>query len=207
MWGAPDVCRRDGANAGAETVENTDTMERELLLWLVHRPTCFCPGQVARTGSLSVARASADCGLVDALHPCNGLSPERKPTIENVGAQRQEIPPVNTIVLIGNLTKNPDLRHTTQRATSVAHLTIASDRSRKADAKTDFFSCEAWALLAEQVNANFAKGDFVRVTGYVKLDEYEVNGEKRRTATIVARKVEKVEKTEAHAELDVQPAE
>jgi hypothetical protein len=35
------------------------------------------------------------------------LSPERKPTIENVGAQRQEIPPVNTIVLIGNLTKNP----------------------------------------------------------------------------------------------------
>jgi single-strand DNA-binding protein len=102
---------------------------------------------------------------------------------------------------------NPDLRHTTQRATSVAHLTIASDRSRKADAKADFFSCEAWALLAEQVNENFAKGDFVRVTGYVKLDEYEVNGEKRRTATIVARKVEKVERTEAQAELDAQPAE
>lgn len=66
------------------------------------------------------------CGLVDALHPCNGLSPERKPTIENVGAQRQEIPPVNTIVLVGNLTKNPDLRHTTQRATSVTHLTTST---------------------------------------------------------------------------------
>jgi hypothetical protein len=90
---------------------------------------------------------------------------------------------------------------------SAGTIQIASDRSRKADAKTDFFSCEAWALLAEQVKENFAKGDFVRVTGYVKLDEYEVNGEKRRTATIAARKVEKVEKTEAHAELDVQPAE
>lgn len=205
--GRADVCRRDGVNAAAETVDNTDTMERELLLWRVHRPTCFCPGQVARTNSLPIARASAACGLVDASHPCNKLSPERKPTIENVGAQRQEIPPVNTIVLIGNLTKNPDLRHTTQRATTVTHFTVASDRSRKADSKTDFFNCEAWALLAEQVNADLAKGAFVRVTGYVKLDEYEVNGEKRRTATIVARKVEKVEKTEAHAELDVQPAE
>ncbi len=76
---------------------------------------------------------------------------------------------MNTIVLVANLTRNPELRHTTAHAT-VSHLTIASDRSRKADAKTDFFSCEAWALLAEQVNENFAKGDFVRVTGYVKLD-------------------------------------
>ena len=114
---------------------------------------------------------------------------------------------MNTIVLVGNLTKNPELRYTTQRSTTVTHFTVASDRSRKADSKTDFFNCEAWALLAEQVNADLAKGAFVRVTGYVKLDEYEVNGEKRRTATIVARKVEKVERTEAHAELEVQPAE
>ncbi len=100
---------------------------------------------------------------------------------------------MNTIVLVGNLTKNPELRYTTQRSTAVAHFTIASDRSRKADSKTDFFNCEAWALLAEQVNADLAKGAFVRVTGYVKLDEYEAqDGSKRRSATVVARKVEQV---------------
>ena len=64
---------------------------------------------------------------------------------------------------------------------------------------------EHWAprFIANGVD----QSDFVRVTGYVKLDEYEAqDGSKRRSATIVARKVEKVERTEAHAELDAQPA-
>lgn len=117
---------------------------------------------------------------------------------------------MNTIVLVGNLTKNPELRYTKQRATTVTHFTVASDRSRKADAKTDFFHVEAWALLAEQVDAWFKKGDFVRVTGYVKLDVYEVNGEQRRSATVVARKVEKVTASDAAsdtAEADAEPAD
>ncbi len=99
---------------------------------------------------------------------------------------------MNTITLVGNLTSDPEIRYTSS-GKAVAKITVASDRSRAKDSKTDFIPVEFWEQLAESVNANFKKGSFVRVTGTLHLDEYEAqDGSKRRSATVVGRKIEPI---------------
>ena len=107
---------------------------------------------------------------------------------------------MNQITVVGNLTADPEIRYTSG-GKAVAHFTVASDRSRAKDAKTDFLQCEAWEALAESVNTDIRKGHFIRVTGTLRLESYEAkDGTKRTAAKVIVRKVEAVTEAAAHAE-------
>lgn len=96
---------------------------------------------------------------------------------------------VNRVILIGNLTKDPELR-TTAQDISVCTFRIAVTRPFKRD-ETDFLSIVTWRRVAENCAKYLAKGSKVGVVGYIQIREYEANdGSKRYVTEIVADDVE-----------------
>lgn len=93
-----------------------------------------------------------------------------------------------TITLVGNLTRDPELRFTPSGA-AVADFTVAST-SRTFDRQTNewkdgdtlFIRCSAWRQLAENVAGSLTKGTRVIVTGALKVREYERNDGGRGTS-------------------------
>lgn len=100
---------------------------------------------------------------------------------------------MNKIILIGNLTKDPELR-TTSSGINVCRFSIAVNRpvaGANGERAVDFFDCTAWRKLAELVNQYCTKGKKVAVTGHVQLGSYEDNqGVKRKTFDVIAQDVE-----------------
>jgi len=96
---------------------------------------------------------------------------------------------VNKIVITGRLVKIANLE--TKGDVTLAKTAIASDRTRKGT-KTDFIEIVAFGDAAGQL-AELAKGDFVRLTGSLKIDAYDDmrNGVRRKSAQVVVRKVER----------------
>ena len=67
---------------------------------------------------------------------------------------------LNKGILMGRLTRDPELRHT-QSGTAVCSFTLAIDRDRKdanGEKQTDFIDCVAWGKQAEFVSQWFSKG-------------------------------------------------
>jgi len=98
---------------------------------------------------------------------------------------------LNRIVLIGRLTKDPDLRYTASGA-AICRFTLAVDRpSRKdGDKQTDFINCIAWRQLAEIVANHLTKGQLAAVDGSLEIQTYETDsGERRQAAQVVAESV------------------
>ena len=100
---------------------------------------------------------------------------------------------MNKVFLIGNLTKDPELR-STQSGVSVCNFTIAVNRRFKnanGQQETDYLNIIAWRQLAELCSKYLAKGRKVAVTGSIQTRTYEAkDGSKRTTWDIVADEVE-----------------
>ncbi len=96
---------------------------------------------------------------------------------------------LNQIVLMGRLTKDPELRHT-QNSTAVASFTLAVERDFKSDngqKQTDFIDIVAWRNTAEFVSKYFFKGQMAAVTGRLQIRDWtDKEGGKRRSAEVVA---------------------
>ena len=96
---------------------------------------------------------------------------------------------LNKIVLMGRLTKDPDLRRT-QSGTAVASFTLAVDRdftNQDGSRDTDFIEIVAWKGTAEFVQKYFSKGRMAVVTGRLQLRDWtDKEGNKRRSAEVVA---------------------
>ncbi len=96
---------------------------------------------------------------------------------------------LNRIVIMGRLTKDPDLRRT-QSGTAVASFTLAVDRdftNQDGSRDTDFIDCVAWKGTGEFVSRYFTKGRMAVVTGRLQLRDWtDKEGNKRRSAEVVA---------------------
>ncbi len=97
---------------------------------------------------------------------------------------------LNHIVVMGRLTRDPELRYT-QSQTPVASFTVAVDRdfsSRETgERQTDFIDCVAWRSTAEFVSKFFQKGSMAVVSGRLQIRDWtDREGGKRRSAEIVA---------------------
>ncbi len=96
---------------------------------------------------------------------------------------------LNKIVVMGRLTRDPELRRT-QSGLSVTSFSVASDRDFKnqsGEKETDFIDCVAWRNTAEFVCKYFSKGRMAVVEGRLQLRDWQDNnGNKRRSAEIVA---------------------
>src|SRR5437660_6324471 len=95
----------------------------------------------------------------------------------------------NRIILIGRLTRDPELRYVPSGA-PVANFTLAVDRpfrDRQGNRETDFIDIVAWRKLAEQVSQYMSKGRMVAVEGRLQIRSYETqDGQKRKVAEVVA---------------------
>lgn len=94
---------------------------------------------------------------------------------------------LNRIVLIGRLTKDPELR-TTSNGTAVATFTLAVNRMSKDE--TDFIPVVVWRAQAESCAKYLAKGKLAAVDGRLQIRTYEDSkGNKRTVAEVVAENV------------------
>ena len=94
---------------------------------------------------------------------------------------------LNCIVLMGRLTKDPELRYT-QSQTPVATFTLAVDRDFKKgeEKQVDFIDCVAWKSTAEFVSRSFSKGMLCVVEGRLQIRAWEdISGNKRRNAEVI----------------------
>lgn len=87
---------------------------------------------------------------------------------------------LNRIILIGRLTKDPELRYT-PNGTGVATFTLAVDRpfSTNGQKETDFISIVAWRQTAEACANYLRKGRLTAVEGRIQVRNYENNEGKR----------------------------
>ncbi len=97
---------------------------------------------------------------------------------------------LNHIVVMGRLTRDPELRYT-QSQVPVASFTVAVDRDFNSrdtgERQTDFIDCVAWRSTAEFVSKYFQKGSMAAVSGRLQIRDWtDREGGKRRSAEIVA---------------------
>ena len=96
---------------------------------------------------------------------------------------------LNRIILIGRLTRDPELRYVPS-GQPVASFTLAVDRpfaNQQGERQTDFIDIVAWRRLAEQVTQHLTKGRLVAVEGRLQIRSYETqDGQKRKAAEVVA---------------------
>ena len=79
---------------------------------------------------------------------------------------------MNKAVLIGRLTKDPELRYAQGNGTAVCKFTLAVSRPFKKD-ETDFINCIAFGKAAETINQYMAKGRQLAVTGSIRTGSYD----------------------------------
>ncbi|MDR2952627.1 MAG: single-stranded DNA-binding protein [Treponema sp.] len=101
---------------------------------------------------------------------------------------------LNSILIEGNLVKDPILR-STPKGTSVCTMSLASNRYYKVDSgyekEVSFFDVETWTRLAETCYEKGRKGRGIRVVGRLKQDRWTDNdGRNRSKISIVAEHVE-----------------
>lgn len=96
---------------------------------------------------------------------------------------------LNSAVIMGRLTADPELR-TTTTGIAVTSFSVAVDRRYKSqgeEKQTDFINVVAWRQTAEFVSRYFHKGSMIAVQGSIQTRNYEdKNGNKRTAFEIVA---------------------
>ena len=93
---------------------------------------------------------------------------------------------LNKAILMGRLTRDPELRHT-QSNTAVCSFTLAIDRdySKTEQKETDFIDCTAWGKTAEFVSKWFQKGVMAIVVGRVQSRKWQDKNGNNRTSVEV----------------------
>ena len=97
---------------------------------------------------------------------------------------------LNHIVIMGRLTRDPELRRTGS-GIAVASFTLAVDRdfgkNENGERETDFIDCVAWRQTGEFVSKYFTKGSMAVVSGRLQIRSWtDKEGNKRRSAEVVA---------------------
>ena len=99
---------------------------------------------------------------------------------------------MNSVTLVGRLTRDPELRFIPGSGKAVSKFDIAVDRRYKTDngPKADFFQVQIWGKPAEAVANYTAKGSKVAVRGEIQNNNYEKDGVKHYGMVINADQVE-----------------
>jgi len=83
---------------------------------------------------------------------------------------------LNRVVLVGRLTRDPDLRYTTNGGVAVTRFTVAVNRkftNQQGEREADFINIVAWRNLAENCGNYLRKGSLVAVEGRIQTRSYE----------------------------------
>ena len=90
---------------------------------------------------------------------------------------------MNTVQLLGNLVKDPDLKYASGKDMGISRFTIAVGRRKKGE--TDFINCVSFGKQAEVIAQYFQKGDKIAIVGHIQTGSYEKDGKKVYTTDII----------------------
>lgn len=94
---------------------------------------------------------------------------------------------MNNIVLIGRITKDLELKYTeSQKAVCNFNLAV----NRIGQEQTDFINVAVWGQQAENLKKYQGKGSLIAVAGSLRVDIYEVEGQKRYNTYVLANNIE-----------------
>lgn len=107
---------------------------------------------------------------------------------------------LNRVILIGRLTKDPELRYT-QNGTAVASFTLAVNRTRtnqQGEREADFIPVVVWQKQAENCANFIGKGSLVAVEGRLQIRTYDdKEGQRRWVTEVVAENVRFLDKRDS----------
>ena len=110
---------------------------------------------------------------------------------------------MNSVVLVGRLTKDPELRYISGTGTPVATFTLAIDRdyTKKDGSKdTDFIPIEVMGKSAEFCANYIAKGRLVAIQGSIRVDRYQTqSGENKTFTKVSARNIQALDSKNSNA--------
>src|SRR5574344_1436504 len=92
---------------------------------------------------------------------------------------------MNKVVLIGRLTKDPELRFAAGSGTAVSRFTVAVKRQFKKD-ESDFINCVAFGKTAETISQYVTKGRQIALVGHIQTGSYDAQDGTKRYTTDVA---------------------
>ena len=96
---------------------------------------------------------------------------------------------MNKVILIGRLTKDPELRYTPGNGTAVTTLTLAIDNynSKTGEKSADFIPVVIWGKQAENTAQYMSKGSQIAISGRITTRSYDAkDGTKRYVTEVVA---------------------
>lgn len=99
---------------------------------------------------------------------------------------------INSSILVGRITADPEVRYT-QSGLPVCSFSLAVDRRYKdlaGNSKTDFIRCVAWRKLAELMNQYVKKGYLLGIQGELHQEKYSKDGEERTTYQVVVNELQ-----------------
>ena len=99
---------------------------------------------------------------------------------------------MNSIVLVGRLVKDVELRFIATSGTAVASFTVAVDRNytkKDGTRETDFIPVQLMGKMAENCANYIGKGSLVAVEGSLQIEKYESNGEFKTFTKVAAKNV------------------
>lgn len=99
---------------------------------------------------------------------------------------------MNRVILIGRLTRDPELRYT-RGNTAIAMFNLAVDRRVKDDGtkETDFIVCKCFNKLAENLTKFQKKGNLISLVGRIRTDSYDdKDGKRKYTIEVVADEIQ-----------------
>ena len=106
----------------------------------------------------------------------------------------------NKIILIGNLTRDPEIRYVGSGA-AVTKFTLAVNRRTKQSEETDYIDIVAWDKLAETCNTYLKKGASCLIDGRLSIRSYETKeGEKRKATEVICNEMKLLDRAERGAE-------
>jgi single-strand DNA-binding protein len=108
---------------------------------------------------------------------------------------------MNKVVLIGRLTKDPELKFTLGNGTAVATLTLAVDRrfKKEGEQSADFIPIVIWGKQAEATANYMSKGRLMSVSGRLQVRNYDAkDGTKRYVTEVVAEEVQFLDKSNSN---------
>ena len=104
---------------------------------------------------------------------------------------------MNVVIMIGRLTKAPELRYVPSTGKAVANFSIAVDRAyttKDGERQADFFNVQVWGKQAENCANYLDKGRLVAVKGSMQNRSYEnKNGENRYITELIAENIQFLE--------------
>ncbi|MBU5486496.1 single-stranded DNA-binding protein [Clostridium sp. MSJ-11] len=101
---------------------------------------------------------------------------------------------MNKVVLIGRMTKDPELKFTPGNGTAIANFSIAVDRRFSKEKEVDYIPIVVWGKQAESVANYMTKGKLIAISGRIQARNYEAKDRTKRYITeVVADEVQFLE--------------